>query len=153
MSKTEGHNRRQHPRVPATLMPSLSARLSGGASVRLLDVSRRGVRLETTSHMRPGQTVCIRFVAADATVTLSAAVVRATVAHLDADGVRYETALSLAGDLLLCDQLHEAAMQAPDAVSGDSPGPALESVVDYTVIVSGAPDPRALLEGLQANSW
>ncbi len=154
MSKTKGHERREHLRVPATLMPSLSARLSGGAPVRLLDVSRRGVRLETTSHMRPGQTVCIRFVAADATVTLSAAVVRATVAHLGADGVRYETALSLAGDLLLCDQLHEVAMQPTDAAPMDAPAaPTLDSVVDYTVIVSGAPDPRALLEGLQANSW
>mgnify|MGYP005813661849 CR=1 FL=1 len=82
MSQTDTPNRRQYRRVPANLLPSLSARLSGGAAVKLLDVSRRGVRLETALHMRPGQTVCIRFVAADATVTLSAAVVRATVAHL-----------------------------------------------------------------------
>ena len=154
MSKTEGHNRRQHRRVPATLLPSLTARLSGGDPVRLLDVSRRGVRLETTSHMRPGQTVCIRFVAADATVTLSAAVVRATVARLDADGVRYETALSLAGDLLLCEQLQEEATQSTEASSAPPAGtPTLDAVVDYTVIVNGTPDAHALLEGLQANSW
>ena len=154
MSKSEGRERRLHERVSAAHMPSLSARLSGGAPVRLLDVSRRGVRLETTSHMRPGQTVCIRFVAADATVTLSAAVVRATVAHLDADGVRYETALSLAGDLLLCDHLHDVATQLPSDAGSASLAPvALDEVVDYTVIVSGPPDARRLLEGLQANSW
>lgn len=159
MSKNEGHERRQHRRVPASLLPSLSARLSGGAPVRLLDVSRRGVRLETTSHMRPGQTVCIRFVAADATVTLSAAVVRATVAHIEADGIRYETALSLAGDLVLCDQLHAEAAQeiaepaqpaessAPDSPSG------LDAVVDFTVIVNGTPEASSLMDGLQANSW
>ena len=154
MSQTDAQNRRQHRRVPASLLPSLSARLSGGAAVRLLDVSRRGVRLETTMHMRPGQTVAIRFVAADATVTLSAAVVRATVAHVDADGIRYETALSLAGDLHLCDQLHEAAMASEgDATTSSSSSPSLAPVVDYTVVVQGLADPAKLLEGLQANSW
>lgn len=159
MSMSDGPNRRKHQRVPANLLPSLSARLIGGASVKLLDVSRRGVRLETPLHMRPGQTVCIRFVAADATVTLSAAVVRATVAHIESDGVRYETALSLAGDLVLCDQLKEAATQeatAPSAEGSADPAAAassLDPVVDYTVIVRGVPDAPALLEGLQANSW
>lgn len=159
MSEPNDENRRRHRRVPASLLPSLTARLSGGAAVKLLDVSRRGVRLETALHMRPGQTVAIRFVAADATVTLSAAVVRATVAHLEADGVRYETALSLAGDLVLCEQLHEAAMEEPaigasETSEASSPTRAgLDPVVDYTVIVRGVPDAPALLEGLQANSW
>lgn len=147
-------DRRHHRRVPAHLLPSLTARLSGGSAVRLLDVSRRGVRLETTMHMRPGQTVCIRFVAADATVTLSAAVVRASVAHLQADGVRYETALSLAGDLLLCEQLHDAAHQVGPVSHEATPAEdALASVVDYTVIVQASSEVPGLLQGLQANSW
>ena len=156
MSESNDENRRKHRRVPASLLPSLTARLSGGAAVKLLDVSRRGVRLETALHMRPGQTVAIRFVAADATVTLSAAVVRATVAHIEADGIRYETALSLAGDLVLCEQLHEAAMEEPAIETSEASSPtraALYPVVDYTVIVRGVPDAPALLEGLQANSW
>lgn len=149
-------NRREHRRVPANLLPSLTARLSGGAAVKLLDVSRRGVRLETNLHMRPGQTVCIRFVAADATVTLTAAVVRATVAHIESDGIRYETALSLAGDLLLCEQLHDAAMLESDRHDADAPATdtsALGPVVDYTVIVRGNADAATLIEGLQGNSW
>lgn len=150
----DARDRRQHRRLPAHLLPSLTARLSGGTSVRLLDVSRRGVRLETTMHMRPGQTVCIRFVAADATVTLSAAVVRASVAHLQADGVRYETALSLAGDLLLCEHLHDAAHEpTPTHVDEGHGDDVLASVVDYTVIVQGSPEVPSLLQGLQANSW
>lgn len=159
MSKSDPHNRRQHRRVPASLLPSLTARLSGGSHVKLLDVSRRGVRIQTTMHMRPGQTVAIRFVAADATVTLSAAVVRATVAHVDADGLRYETALSLAGDLLLCEQLETSAMNAT-ADMETAAGPALENgpaglgqVVDYTVIVNGPAETAALFDGMQANSW
>lgn len=156
MSKSDSHERRQHRRVPANLLPSLTARLSGGSEVKLLDVSQRGVRLQTTMHMRPGQTVAIRFVAADATVTLSAAVVRATVAHVDADGIRYETALSLAGDLLLCEQLEASALEAQthDAATPDphAEGP-LDRVVDFTMIVNGPAETTALLEGMQANSW
>jgi len=155
VSQNDTENRRQHRRVPASALPSLTARISGGAPVKLLDVSRRGVRLETSLHMRPGQTVCIRFVAADATVTLTAAVVRATVAHVESDGIRYETALSLAGDLLLCDQLRDAAMQEPEppVATAPEPTPTLSPVVDYTVIVRGSPDAPAMIEGLQANSW
>jgi hypothetical protein len=156
VSDPNDDNRRRHRRVPASLLPSLTARLSGGAAVKLLDVSRRGVRLETALHMRPGQTVAIRFVAADATVTLSAAVVRATVAHIEPDGIRYETALSLAGDLVLCEQLHDAAMEEPATTSSQAAtttSRGLEPVVDYTVVVRGVPDAPALLEGLQANSW
>ena len=156
MPQQDVENRRQHRRIPASALPSLTARISGGAAVKLLDVSRRGVRLETNLHMRPGQTVCIRFVAADATVTLTAAVVRATVAHVESDGIRYETALSLAGDLLLCDQLHEAAMQEAESPEAAATPPALTGlapVVDYTVIVRGGPDAPEMLEGLQANSW
>ena len=126
MSQKDADNRRQHRRIPASSLPSLTARISGGSAVKLLDVSRRGVRLETDLHMRPGQTVCIRFVAADATVTLTAAVVRATVAHVESDGIRYETALSLAGDLVLCDQLHDAEMQEPEARRAAAPTPALD---------------------------
>lgn len=159
MSKLESNDeRRQHRRVPANLLPALTARLSGGSEVKLLDVSQRGVRLQTTMHMRPGQTVAIRFVAADATVTLSAAVVRATVAHVEADGIRYETALSLAGDLLLCDQLEEAALQQPHAndqpdTASETAAPHLGQVVDFTVIVNGTADTATLLDGMQANSW
>jgi hypothetical protein len=149
-------NRRQHRRLPAHLLPSLTARLSGGAPVTLLDVSRRGVRLQTPLHMRPGQTVCIRFVAADATVTLSAAVVRASVAKVDGEGIRYETALSLAGDLLLCDQLQDEATR----IAGDgevavaaASQTSLDAVVDFTVIVDGDAESIGVTDGMHANCW
>jgi hypothetical protein len=153
VSQKDVENRRRHRRIPASSLPALTARMSGGADVTLLDVSRRGVRLETNLHMRPGQTVCIRFVAADATVTLTAAVVRATVAHVESQGIRYETALSLAGDLLLCEQLHDAAMQddTPDRAPAAHTISSLAPVVDYTMTVRGGPDAPARLEGLQAN--
>lgn len=79
-------------------MSFLSAQLSGGAGVTLVDVSHRGVRLETSRHMRPGQTVCVRFALGEETVAVNALVLRATVKHLGAEWVRYETALQLVED-------------------------------------------------------
>lgn len=90
------HDRRRHPRVAADALTFLSAQLSGGAAVTLVDVSHRGVRLETSRHMRPGQTVCVRFALGDEVVAVHASVLRATITHLEAEAVRYETALHLA---------------------------------------------------------
>ena len=96
--------------MSARTLAFLSAQLSGGAMVTLLDVSYRGVRLETARHMRPGQTVCIRFSVADTTVALNAAVVRAAISHLESESVRYETALELV-DEASCEQLHVALIE------------------------------------------
>ena len=93
--RPEGDDRRGHRRVPANLLRSLSAHLSGGSHVTLLDLSQAGVRLETTRHMRPGQMVSLRFSMDDQQVTINAAVVRSAVVRLDAEEVRYETGLSL----------------------------------------------------------
>ena len=65
-------------------LPHVTARVIGGPQVRLIDVSRRGAQVETTLPMRPGRSVTIRFVAADATLTLTGAVVRSSVAVLSA---------------------------------------------------------------------
>ena len=120
MSIGRAHDRRKHPRVPAHTLAFLSAHLSGGAAVTLLDVSHRGVRLETTRHMRPGQTVSIRFAIDDTTVSVNAAVIRAAVTRLGAETVQYETALALTDD---CEQLQVALVERRDAARVDCAEP------------------------------
>ena len=93
--RPEGDERRAHRRVSANLLRSLTAHLSGGSHVKLLDLSQAGVRLETTRHMRPGQIVSLRFSIDDQQVTINAAVVRSAVVRVDAEEVRYETGLRL----------------------------------------------------------
>ena len=93
--RPEDDERRAHRRVPANLLQSLTAHLSGGSHVKLLDLSQAGVRLETTRHMRPGQMVSLRFSIDDQQVTINAAVVRSAVVRVDAEEVRYETGLRL----------------------------------------------------------
>ncbi|AMY07383.1 PilZ domain protein [Luteitalea pratensis] len=106
----ESDDRRSHPRLPARLLPTLSAQLSGGSKVTLLDLSQHGVRLETTRHMRPGQMVSLRFSIDDQIVTINASVVRASIVRVGAEEVRYETGLRLS-DEFSCDQLQVALVE------------------------------------------
>ena len=119
-----GVERRTSPRLPASVV--------GGPAVRLLDLSKRGVHVETSLRMRAGGTVTIRFIANGQSQTLTGAVVRNTVAVLETSGeVTYHTALAFNDELLLCgEQLDGAATHPPaaEAVDGDAPN-------DYTMLV------------------
>ncbi|MBA2356023.1 MAG: hypothetical protein H0V80_15335 [Acidobacteria bacterium] len=121
--------RRAHRRIPAAMLPHLNARVSGGPPVRLLDLSKWGVQLETAMFMRPGSTVCIRFVTSSETITLTGAVVRSTVAVLEAGGVTYHTALAFNEALELC---NEVLHSLPDSeMDFDHSNPD-----DYTLLVT-----------------
>lgn len=136
MTLSNGSERRRHRRLPASEVPSLSARLNGADSVRILDVSRRGVRLESTSRMRPGQTVSIRFIAADASVTLAGGVVRASVARVNAGAIWYETAVALDDDLqFVAEADHPVTPTRAEPASPEAP----RADVDYTLIVRRPP--------------
>lgn len=154
MTQSNGPERRRHRRLPASEVPSLSARLNGGHAVRILDVSRRGVRLESTSRMRPGQTVSIRFIAADASVTLAGGVVRASVARVNAGAIWYETAVSLDADLeFLADaeKPETTATTTPQdapAPAPPAPPPASREDVDYTLVVQ-----RPRQDSRHENAW
>ena len=128
-----GPERRAHPRIPAASVPHLQATVAGGPPVKLLDLSKRGVQLETTLHMRPGATVAIRFVSGDAGMTLVGAVVRCTSAVIEEGGdVTYHTGLAFTDELTLCsDELDAAARAAGD----DAPHATDEQADDYTMIV------------------
>ena len=88
----------------------MSAHLSGGSKVTLLDLSQHGVRLETTRHMRPGQVVSVRFSVDDQFITINASVVRASIVRVEAEEVRYETGLRLS-DEFSCEQLQVALVE------------------------------------------
>ena len=138
----DGPERRAFPRIPASSVPYLTARVAGGPSVRLLDLSKRGVHVESTLNMRPGSTVVIRFLTGDASVTLTGAVVRSTVAVLEASGeVTFHTALAFTDELTLCGEELDAAANAAQA--SHPPSTPAAGTDDYTMIVmdgrTGAP--------------
>jgi hypothetical protein len=108
--RPDSDERRTHRRIPAASLPELSAHLSGGSKVTLLDLSLHGVRLETTRHMRPGQVVSVRFSVNGQLITINASVVRASIVRVEAEEVRYETGLRLS-DGFSCEQLQVALVE------------------------------------------
>jgi hypothetical protein len=130
-----GPERRAHPRIPAAAVPHLTARVAGGPPARLIDLSKRGVQIETTMYMCPGSTIAMRFVSGDASVTLTGAVVRSTVAVLESQGeVTYHSALAFTDELTLCGEDLEAAARTPAAPARAArSGQAFSG--DYTMIV------------------
>ena len=159
-----GHERRRHARIPAESLPHLTARVVGGPIVRLIDVSRRGARVETELPLRPGRAVTIRFVAIDSTLTLTGAVVRSSVAVLAEDGVKYHTALSFAEDVHLGPDTPPASagvdLAARSSSTTSSPsaddfqdGSDLPSPDDVMVVAAPHETGDALRERLLANSW
>jgi len=146
--RPESNERRTHRRVPARDLPSLAAHISGGACVTLLDVSQGGVRLETTRHMRPGQSVSVRFSVADRVVTMAATVIRAAVVRLHPEEIRYETGLRLVAEFS-CDQLQVALVERRRS-TGDGPTIAVEHADD--VVFTRVTDGNAT-EGTSRGWW
>lgn len=141
--------RRAHRRVAAAQLGSITAHLSGGSPVTLLDVAQRGVRLETGRHMRPGQTVSVRFTLESGPVTICATVVRARVVRLHPEEVRYETGLRLADDLASVDL--QLSLVERRELQGDPPD--VDDIVapPQEIVFTRVDDAAALAES--RNGW
>lgn len=124
-----GAERRSHPRIPASALPHLTASIPDGPAIRLLDLSRTGALVETTTRLPPGASIAVHFRSGDREVPLSAAVIRSTVSVVDTDGrVTYHTGLAFTDELVLLD---EAAQVAGTQATRD----AMDSSGDFTLIV------------------
>lgn len=142
-ARLDGSDRRASPRIPAAAVPYLIARVEGGPPVRLIDLSKRGVQVETPLKMPPGSTVTIRFVSGHTTVTLNGAVVRSTVSVVETGGaVTYHTALAFTDELTMCGEELEAAFDA-DRMAW-SRDPVADTSANYTMIV---------LDGRTGETW
>ena len=132
-SPYDGPERRSVARLPAAALPHLSAHVIGEAPVRLVDVSKRGARLESASRLPTGSTLTIRFISAGEAQVLTAAVVRDTVVVLETSGeVTYHTALAFTDELTLCGE--DAAGAPATAAAPSLPHPA-DTGHDYTMLV------------------
>ena len=129
----DGPERRSAARLPAAALPHLSAHVIGEAPVRLVDISKRGARLEGTARLPAGSTLAIRLVAAGEAQVLTGAVVRDTVVVLETSGeVTYHTALAFTEELTLCGE--ELAGERCTDVSPSLPHPA-DAGPNYTMLV------------------
>jgi hypothetical protein len=87
-------DRRRDDRTNAKAVPQLSASIVDGATVKLLNLSPRGVLLETSMALPPGRPVSLRFMALDADLVLTGCVVRSSVGTLSGSSITYQTAIT-----------------------------------------------------------
>jgi len=93
--------RLRHEQLPWLRM----ARLPWGSDVEVVDVSRSGVLVETTSRMTPGTVVDLEFLGKDLNATVPSRVLRTSVGHVDRLGVRYRVAAAFTRDFGLIDSV------------------------------------------------
>ena len=125
-----GAELRKYARRPASDVPDLKARLVAGSDVRLVNVSRRGVLVETDARLMPNSAVTVRFVTDAGSVVLKGCVVRSSIALMSKASLVYRTAVSFDQDISLVDPClweepvgdappDEAVPEVPQQASGE----------------------------------
>lgn len=102
--------RRRSPRLAARELPEeLTGRIRPGHQVRVVDVSRSGVLIDSARRLLPGTHVEVHLECGDDRHASRARVIRCGVSHLDAQVVVYRAALAFERELTwllpLSDQL------------------------------------------------
>lgn len=98
-------DRRGAPRRPACSIPGLGAAdIVAGPEVRLLNISRAGVLLESPQRLSTGSHICLRLHAADAVFLLKGRVLRSRTITEGGCDLRYESAVAFDEDFVLLDQ-------------------------------------------------
>lgn len=148
-------NRRHSRRRPAREVPYLTARLVAGPAVELLDVSRRGVLVQTATRLLPGSPIAIKFVAADADLVLRGCVVRSSVAVLNGTEVKYHTAVAFNDDITLCEEGLWSEEPETGVATPEVPAPS-DATSDngvLTVVATVDSNVESIEELLAGNDW
>jgi hypothetical protein len=104
-SGMRGSERRRSPRKPASTIPGLgAASFLAGPEVRLLNISRAGVLLESETRFSTGSHICLKLNAADAVFLLKGRVLRSRTSTQDGHNIIYESAVAFDEDFVLLDQ-------------------------------------------------
>jgi hypothetical protein len=115
--------RRAAPRVPASALPALSARLLDGPGIDIVNLSRTGLLTRSQVRLVPGAMIGLRFLTADASLVIFGRVVRSSLVSIAEDEPLYESALALSHDLPPVRGLPQSAAAVPTAVVSVSPPP------------------------------
>jgi hypothetical protein len=96
----EHRDRRRARRRRSSELPSLWAiRLPSGSDAKVVDISTRGVLLESASKIAPGSTVDLQVLGEETNVLVPSRAVRTDVAAVDGCGVRYHIAAAFSREL------------------------------------------------------
>jgi hypothetical protein len=142
-SEKRGRERRVCPRVPATNLQHVKARLATGGDITLKDLSRTGARLESTRRMLPNSTISLTLATPDSSVVMTGLVVRSRIVRL-ADGLGYDVAVAF--NQLLQHLPEVPPLDAAPGHSAPSDRPQLQAralAQPHAAALPEAPDPPA----------
>jgi len=129
--------------VPAADLKNVTAELTSGARVALVDVSQGGARFMTTTRMLPGLGVTLKFVTAAGSSVVRGQIVRSALVNMNGGTPGYE--VGVAFDAVLSGPIadataageragHEQASQAAD------PDTAVDVVVEVSKLIDNLSD-------------
>jgi hypothetical protein len=128
---TATDNRRAWPRIPAAQLPQLSATLTTGPDIRLIDISRGGALFECSKRLVPASAVALRLVTPDGTHIVRGRVVRSRIVRMERGGLGYQAAIAF----------NEALKDFIDEPGAGTPAPASAAKAAPPVTVVAPADP------------
>ena len=109
-SRSTGRHRRK---TPEEIEGFQSVLLRPGGQVDLLNISNRGMFVQTEAHTKPGSAVRVCIVTTGATYEVKAKTVRSEITTVDGSGLQYQVAIAFDEPLDLIDDSDVAPVDAP----------------------------------------
>ena len=126
-------NRRQWPRLRPESVPFLkSVDFSQGSEVRVVNISRGGILLETEVRLRPQMKIFLKLVTTEGVIKMEGTILRSSISSLNGPP-RYQTAVSFLHPFHMLDDL-SAAMAESAEKTGE---PSSETIEPPIIDVDG----------------
>jgi hypothetical protein len=121
-------NRRQWPRLKPEAVPFLkSVDFNQGSEVRVIDISRGGVLLETEVRLNPQMKITLKLVTTEGVVKLEGLILRSSIASLTG-APKYRSAISFAHPFHMLDDLSAASDELEQALRSGAASPAIHDM-------------------------
>jgi hypothetical protein len=131
-----GADRRQFRRLGPEALSNLGARLTSGAEIKLIDLSRGGAQFECDRRFLPNSTISLRLVTADSAFVVNGRVVRSRIVRLAKGGLGYNVAVAFNETLQnLIEESDDPPAPTPDPVAEITATP-----VDGSLLQIAAPE-------------
>jgi hypothetical protein len=164
-------NRRQWPRLKPEAVPFLkSVDFNQGDEVRVIDISRGGVLLETEVRLRPQMKLTLKLVTTEGVIKMDGLILRSSITSLTAVP-KYRSAIAFTHPFLMLDDISaaldeqartlpaETAAPARRDASGDQPlmdpdtGCAIPQNEESAILTMIAHDGVSLQDMFKLNDW
>jgi PilZ domain len=144
-----GSDRRRTHRFPATAIPGFkTVHLGTGPEVELVNISRGGALVESTSRLTPSSNISLRLVAGESSFVIRGRVLRSQVAGFLGCMLRYRSAIQFTQEFVLLPEIESPVVddEAPSVPqSADDPTP------ESPLVLTSAPPAIELGESAEAD--